>query len=63
MANAAYQGMLGYSEEELRACSWLDVTHEDDRQKNWALFMDFLEKKPQQIQIEKRYRRKDGQIL
>jgi PAS domain S-box-containing protein len=62
-ANAAYQGMLGYTEEELRARSWLDVTHEDDRKANWALYRDFLGKKRQQSQIEKRYRRKDGQIL
>ena len=61
--NAAYQGMLGYTEEELRARSWLDVTHEDDRKTNWALSMDFLVKKRQQFQIEKRYLRKDGQIL
>ena len=63
VANAAYQAMLGYTEEELHARSWLDVTHEEDRETNWALFMDFLRKKPQQLQIEKRYRRKDGEIL
>ena len=61
--NAAYQGMLGYTEDELRALSWLDVTHEDDRKTNWALYRDFLGKKQQQLQIEKRYRRKDAQIL
>ncbi len=54
--NAAYQGMLGYTEEELRVRSWLDVTHEDDRKSNWALFRDFLEKERQQFQLEKRYR-------
>ncbi|MGH8653737.1 MAG: PAS domain S-box protein [Gammaproteobacteria bacterium] len=61
--NAAYQEMLGYTEDELRARSWLDVTHEDDRESNWALCTDFLEENRQQVQIEKRYRRKDGQIL
>ena len=61
--NAAYQGMLGYTEEELRALSWLDVTHEDDRKTNWALYRDFLETKQQQLLIEKRYRRRDAQIL
>jgi len=61
--NAAYQSMLGYTDEELRARSWLDVTHEDDRKTNWALSMDFLGKKRQQFQHEKRYLRKDGQIL
>lgn len=61
--NAAYRRMLGYTEEALRARTWLDVTHEDDRKANWALYRDFVEKKQQQFQIEKRYRRKDGQIL
>ena len=61
--NAAYQAMLGYTDEELRARSWLDVTHEDDRKTDWALSMDFLVRKRQQFQIEKRYLRKDGQIL
>ncbi|MGH8659680.1 MAG: PAS domain S-box protein, partial [Gammaproteobacteria bacterium] len=61
--NAVYQAMLGYTEDELRARSWLDVTHEDDRESNWALCTDFLEENRQQVQIEKRYRRKDGQIL
>ncbi len=61
--NVAYQGMLGYTDEELHARSWLDVTHEDDRKGNWALFMDVVGKKRQQFQIEKRYHRKDGQIL
>jgi formate hydrogenlyase transcriptional activator len=61
--NAAYQGMLGYTEDELRALSWLDVTHDDDRKTNWALYRDFLERKQQQLLIEKRYRRRDAQIL
>ena len=61
--NAAYQRMLGYTGDELRALSWLDVTHEDDRKTNWALYRDFLGKIQQRLRIEKRYRRKDAQIL
>lgn len=45
------------------ARSWLDVTHENDRKTNWALYRDFLGQKQKQVQVEKRYRRKDGQVL
>jgi len=59
-ANLVYQQMLGYSEEELRALSFVELTHPDYRQANWALVKELLEGRQQQFQIEKRYRRKDG---
>jgi PAS domain S-box-containing protein len=58
--NHVYQTMVGYREEELRALSFLDVTHEDHREANWALITELLEGKRQQFQIEKKYLRKDG---
>src|ERR1051326_3199888 len=57
--NPVYQKMVGYTEEELRALSFLDLTHEDHRESNWALAAELLEGKRQQFQIEKQYRRKD----
>ena len=62
-ANPVYQKMLGYTEEELRTLSFLDVTHEDYRESNWALVAELLEGKRQQFQIEKQYRRKDGTLI
>ena len=62
-ANSVYQKMLGYGEEELRTLSFVDITHEDDRKANWALATELLEGKRQQFQIEKRYRRKDGNLV
>jgi formate hydrogenlyase transcriptional activator len=62
-ANPVYQKMLGYTEEELRTLSFLDVTHEDYREANWALVAELLEGKRQQFQIEKQYRRKDGSMI
>jgi formate hydrogenlyase transcriptional activator len=62
-ANPVYQIMLGYSEEELRALSFLDVSHTDYREANWALAAELLEGKRQQFQIEKQYRRKDGRLI
>ena len=55
--------MLGYSEEELRALSFLDVTHADYHEANRALAAELLEGKRQQFQIEKQYRRKDGSLI
>ena len=59
-ANPVYQKIVGYSEEELRALSFLDLTHPDYREANWVLAAELLEGKRQQFQIEKQYRRKDG---
>src|SRR5580658_841133 len=59
-ANPVYQKMVGYSEEELRALSFLDLTHPDYREANWTLAGELLEGKRRQFQIEKQYRRKDG---
>jgi PAS domain S-box-containing protein len=57
-ANAAFQRMTGYTEDELRQLTALDVTHEDDRV-------------AAQTRIDagviggqqKRYRRKDGEVI
>ena len=62
-ANHVYQTIVGYTEEELRALRFLDVTHEDYRETNWALITELLEGKRPQFQIEKKYRRKDGSSI
>jgi PAS domain S-box-containing protein len=61
--NHVFQAMVGYTEEELRAVNFLDLTHEDYRQANWALITELLEGKRRQFQIEKKYRRKDGSLI
>jgi PAS domain S-box-containing protein len=58
--NHVYQTMVGYTEEELRALCFLDLTHEDYRDANWSLVTELLEGKRGQFQIEKKYLRKDG---
>jgi PAS domain S-box-containing protein len=52
--------MLGYSEEELRRLSFLDITHQDYRDTNSVLTAELLEGKRPYFEMEKRYRRKDG---
>jgi PAS domain S-box-containing protein len=61
--NQVYQTMLGYTEEELRTLQFLDITHEDYREANWALIAELVEGKRRQFQIEKKYRRKDGSSI
>jgi len=61
--NANYQKMLGYTESEFQGISFLDITHEDHREANWALVTELLEGKRDQFQIEKQYRRKDGSLV
>lgn len=60
-ANPVYQRMLGYTEDELRQLTLLDVTYEENVDPNRSLVGDLIEGKRRQFQIEKRYRRKDGQ--
>jgi formate hydrogenlyase transcriptional activator len=60
--NLAYEKMLGYTEEELRKLTFLEITEEDYRDANWELVSELLEGKRQQFQIEKQYRRKDGTL-
>jgi PAS domain S-box-containing protein len=61
--NAAYQKMLGYTEEEIGSITFLELTHEDYREANWRLVSELLEGKRTQFQIEKQYKRKDGSLI
>src|ERR1700756_1388919 len=63
VTNHVFQAMVGYTEGELHAISFLEITHEDYRQANWALITELLEGKRRQFQIEKKYRCKDGTLI
>lgn len=63
ITNAAYQELVGYSNEELRKLSFLDITTHKFQDQNWALIKELLERKRQQFNIEKQYRRKDGSLV
>jgi PAS domain S-box-containing protein len=62
-ANAAFQRMVGYTEDELRRMRWIDLTHEDDRPATEILVKGLLAGTLQAYNIEKRYRRKDGETI
>lgn len=55
--------LLGYSEKELASRSFLEITFEDDRQDDWDLFQQLVAGERDSYSIEKRYYRKDGQII
>ncbi|MGA2712665.1 MAG: PAS domain S-box protein [Bryobacteraceae bacterium] len=61
--NAAYQNLVGYTEDELRKLTFLDITAEEFEEQNRALAVDLLERTRQQFDIEKQYRRKDGTLI
>jgi len=61
--NNTYQKMLGYSEDEFRGISFLEITHEDYRDESWALVVELIEGKRSQFQLEKQYSRKDGSLV
>jgi PAS domain S-box-containing protein len=62
-ANPAFQKMLGYTDEELRMLSPVEITHEDDRTVTETILADLREGRRQADHVERRYRRKDGSLL
>ncbi len=56
--------LLGYTEAELLdGRTFLDLTHPDDRARNWSLVRPLVEGKVDHFRIEKRYLRKDGSVV
>jgi PAS domain S-box-containing protein len=56
--------MLGYAEEELQRLTTLDVSHEDDRAGTViALLAEATEGQRRDYRFQKRYRRKDGDVI
>jgi PAS domain S-box-containing protein len=62
-ANPAFQRMTGYSEAELRGLSPIDITHEDDRAASKAIIAAQVAGQPYVQHREKRYLRKDGEVV
>jgi two-component system, cell cycle sensor histidine kinase and response regulator CckA len=52
--------LLGYSEQELLASNFSDLTHPDDRERELALFYQLVKGETPELVIEKRMIRKDG---
>ena len=61
--NPGLCAMLGYTEAELHALTFVDVTHPDDRESDLALGRRLLAGEVTGYRIEKRYLHKDGSVV
>lgn len=61
--NETYCRMLGYPEEELLSLRFTDITHPDDLENNLLLQQNVANGEIDHFQIEKRYIRKDGDVI
>ena len=59
-ANPAFQRMLGYTEEEIKGHTSLELTHPDERPATVDVIAEFKSGRRQEYHIEKRYLRKNG---
>ncbi|HEU4684050.1 MAG TPA: PAS domain S-box protein [Nitrospira sp.] len=55
--------LLGYSESELLAATFMDVTHPEDVQPDWSQCQRLIRGDIKSFELEKRYVRKDGQLV
>jgi PAS domain S-box-containing protein len=62
-ANNAFFRMLGYSKDEIKKLTFIDITHPDDREETVKLSRKALESKINSYQTEKRYLKKNGDYL
>jgi two-component system sensor histidine kinase/response regulator len=62
-SNAAYQRICGYSSKELKGQKYSNYTHPNDVANNRLLYEQLGSDKLQSFEMEKRYIRKDGEII
>ena len=62
-ASPTFQKMVGYTSEELRRFTPLDISVEDEREINRTLFLELQQGRRQNYQIVKRLQRKDGEVI
>jgi PAS domain S-box-containing protein len=62
-ANGTLSRILGYTQEELRHLTILDVTHPEDVSKSGDMHEAMVRGEMDEYRLEKRYVRKDGEII
>lgn len=62
-ANAALCHMVGYSQEEMLAGAWQQITHPDDLEKSFAVAAEFARGLATTLELEKRYIHKQGHSI
>ncbi len=58
--NERFCAISGYAAEELLGMSFLEITHPEDRQRDWEAFQRLVRGEAAELRHEKRYVRKDG---
>jgi PAS domain S-box-containing protein len=61
--NDYFRKLLGYSEDEMRALAFMDITHPEDRERTGALAEGVRSGGADVYEMEKRYLTKDGAIV
>ncbi len=62
-SNSALEQMLGYSKEEMQGKPFSDFTHQEDVNMEWELVRELTAGKRDHYEIEKRYIRKNGEVI
>jgi PAS domain S-box-containing protein len=62
-SNPALQAMLGYSADELREMVFTEFTHPEDVTADMDLYRELVAGKRERYSLDKRYMRKDGQVV
>ncbi len=62
-SNRVLQEMLGFSGEELRRMPFTELAHLDDAAETTRLAEELLQGKRDHYRVERRYRRKDGEVV
>src|SRR5262245_6173582 len=63
MANPTFQEMVGYTNDELKKITPLDITPVDEREINKTFFNELQKGKRQHFELVKRLQRKDGKLI
>lgn len=61
--NAAFRAMLGYTDDELRRLTPVDITADEERETAQRRLADLRQGKIDYYVVEKQYRRKDGKVI
>jgi|GEM_PF-542973 len=61
--NPSLSQMLGYTSDELENLSFLEITHPDDQEIDYKRYQSLVNNETDYYQLEKRYLRKDGEII
>jgi PAS domain S-box-containing protein len=62
-ANSAFQAMVGYTEDELKGLTPLDITPTGYREINKALFKELQQGKREHFELTKQLQPKDGEVI